>query len=330
VGRILGRRQLRCLAAAVCLLSVSTPAVAHADAVAKLVSAFADLCVKTPPDFDALREKAKTLQLPQESIGQPNPASKMATSGEAWTLGRDGETFVLASAREAGPRGGTIDYCQIAASNMRGDDVREALTKLLGLEEAATDGVMKGAGGKPSEQITMWRKEVDHSWLSIFLHYAAVGPFEIKLVSRHITKFDCVPGQKEMMLNVAGRTNAWYALGRASVVDGQTIDLCGLKVSLNDIAAPRGSDALGFAAKQALADYIGDSPVSCSIEGNQFNDRFEGSCTVGEGESVGGLMVRAGFAEACTPIHTKWEQQARRNKIGIWASASPPELACLK
>lgn len=320
------RRQLRRLAAVICLLSVST--FAHADGVTTLVLAFADLCVKTPPDFDALREKAKNLQLPIKPAERAGPTSETAPSSQMWTLERDGETFVLASATEERPHAGAIDYCQIAASNMRGEDVREALTKLLGLDEPAADGVMKGTGDKPSEQITMWRKEVDRSWLSIRLFYAAAGPFEIKLVSSRVAKFDCVPGQKEMMLSMAGRTGSWGVAGRASVVDGQTIDLCGINVSLNDIAAPSGSDALSLAAKQALADYIGDAPVNCIEEGKQPEDRFSGFCLVGEGESIGGLMVRGGFAKACAPVHKKWEQLARQKKIGIWASPSPPELSC--
>lgn len=316
------------MAAAVCLSAVFTPAIAHADAVAKLVSAFDDLCVKTPPDFDALREKAETLRLPEESIPPPDPASKMAASGETWTLEKDSETFELAAGRGAGPRGGVLEYCQVAAGNMRGDDVREALTKRLGLEEPSTDGVMKGVGDKPSQEITMWRKEIGHSWLSLWLFYAAAGPFEIKLASRRVTKFECVPGQKEKMLDQAGRSNSWFALGPASVVDGQTIDLCGVEVTLNEMAASHGPDALGLAAKQALTDFIGDSAVSCSIGGKLAEDRFAGSCTVGEGEGLEKLMIAAGFAQACIPLYKKWEEIARQKRMGIWALPSPPELKC--
>jgi endonuclease YncB( thermonuclease family) len=304
------------LAAVIYLLSFSMPTIAHADGVTALVSAFTDLCVKTPPDFDALREKAKTLQLAPGS------------APETWTLEKDGETFGLAAAREARQPRGTIDYCQIAASNMRGVDVREALTRVLQLNEAAAESVMKGTGDRPSEQITMWRKEVGRSWLTIHLRYAASGPFEIKLVSSRTTKFACVPGQKEWALDHADPAGSWSFAGPAAAIDGRTIDICGVKVSLDDIAAPLEADRLGADAKQKLNEYIGDGPVSCLENGKQADGGLKGFCLVGGGESLGGLMVKAGFAKACAPVHEKSEQLARQQQIGIWALSPTPELAC--
>ncbi|MBB6357810.1 thermonuclease family protein [Aminobacter aganoensis] len=144
-------------------------------------------------------------------------------------------------------------------------------------------------------------------------------------------------GQFGRMLDSLGpstpRTAPGTIQGRASVIDGDTIEVAGQRVRFNGIDAPESSqycqDATGFdyacgrTAARALDQFLAASrPVKCAfVEWDQY-DRFVGNCFRADGKSVAGWLVENGHA-LDWPRYSKLEyggQQsaAKDAKRGIW------------
>ncbi|WP_318763022.1 thermonuclease family protein [Aminobacter niigataensis] len=123
----------------------------------------------------------------------------------------------------------------------------------------------------------------------------------------------------------APRAAAKTIVGRASVVDGDTIEIAGHRVRFNGIDAPESSqyceDAKGFEyacgriAAKALDQFLASSrPVKCAfVEWDQYG-RFVGNCFRADGRSVAGWLVENGHA-------LDWPQYSRREFAGPQAAA---------
>ena len=121
-------------------------------------------------------------------------------------------------------------------------------------------------------------------------------------------------------------------VGKPWVIDGDTIDVAGVRVRLEGIDAPETaqtcSDArgqpwpCGVKATQELRAYLGhgDGDVSCAPEGYDRYRRVLAICSAG-GVDVNAWMVRQGWALAYGFAGTYQSQQdeARAAKRGIWA-----------
>jgi endonuclease YncB( thermonuclease family) len=95
--------------------------------------------------------------------------------------------------------------------------------------------------------------------------------------------------------------------GRASVIDGDTIEIAGQRVRFNGIDAPELSqqceDAQGFryqcgaAAAEALDDFLAKSrPIRCEfVEWDRYG-RYVGNCFRADGQSVAAWLVESGHA----------------------------------
>lgn len=119
--------------------------------------------------------------------------------------------------------------------------------------------------------------------------------------------------------------------GKATVVDGDTIDINGARIRLHGIDAPEtgqscndkrgrtyacGSDAVGM-----LTDLIGDSEVECSevSRDNRFG-RAVSVCRAG-GRNLNSEMVARGHAWAFRQYSNAYvacETEARQRGVGIW------------
>jgi endonuclease YncB( thermonuclease family) len=121
--------------------------------------------------------------------------------------------------------------------------------------------------------------------------------------------------------------------GRASVIDGDTLDIHGIRIRLHGVDAPEAaqmcSDAgnrpvrCGTLAARALADKIGTAPLSCTpLDRDQYG-RTVARCLSG-GENINAWLVENGWAVAYRAYSRDYvgqEDAARQAKRGIWKGA---------
>jgi endonuclease YncB( thermonuclease family) len=125
-------------------------------------------------------------------------------------------------------------------------------------------------------------------------------------------------------------------IGRASVIDGDTIEIHGQRIRLHGIDAPEKGqpcfDASGKfyrcgpAAANALDEFIGISPVTCRERDADRYGRIVAACSV-RGEDIEAWLVRNGHAMAYRRYSSEYigaEQEARNAKRGIWAGTAQP------
>ena len=121
--------------------------------------------------------------------------------------------------------------------------------------------------------------------------------------------------------------------GRASVIDGDTIEIRGERVRLNGIDAPESRQTCqnshgqeyrcGKAAAAALDSFLaGSRPTRCDFVERDRYKRFVGVCYRADGQSVAAWMVRNGHA-LDWPRYSKGAYQedqdaAERSRTGVW------------
>ncbi len=123
-------------------------------------------------------------------------------------------------------------------------------------------------------------------------------------------------------------------IGRASVVDADTLDLAGERVRLNGIDAPEtaqlcrdAADAeyrCGQQASIALDDWLAKSrPTRCEFIERDRYDRFVGRCFRADGAELQEWLVRQGHAvdwpQYSGGAYAAAQADAKRNERGIWA-----------
>jgi endonuclease YncB( thermonuclease family) len=128
-------------------------------------------------------------------------------------------------------------------------------------------------------------------------------------------------------------------IGRATVVDGDTIEIHGERIRLNGIDAPetaqRCRDAkhsvyqCGTVAAEALDKFLAASrPVRCAFVERDRYGRFVGDCYRAGGSSAAVYMVRNGFAlDYAKYSHGKYASQqakAKQDRLGLWAGEFTP------
>ena len=119
--------------------------------------------------------------------------------------------------------------------------------------------------------------------------------------------------------------------GRASVIDGDTIEVAGQRVRLHGIDAPEsgqmcrtGSGAevrCGRDAAFALADRVGSRPVACDVVDIDRYGRYVAVCFQ-DGDDLNAWMVLQGHALAYRSFSDDYiphERAARSRGNGIWA-----------
>jgi endonuclease YncB( thermonuclease family) len=120
-------------------------------------------------------------------------------------------------------------------------------------------------------------------------------------------------------------------IGRAKVIDGDSLEVAGTRIRLFGIDAPEAYQqcrdaggrayACGRAATRALAALIG-GPVSCTLMTHDRYERAVALCTAA-GRDLGDAMVRAGHAldygRHSGGRYAEAEREARAAKRGVWA-----------
>lgn len=116
-------------------------------------------------------------------------------------------------------------------------------------------------------------------------------------------------------------------VGKAYVIDGDTISISGNHIRLKGIDAPEltqscgaasATSACGQGSRQTLIRLIGGRPVRCAGEGHDKYNRSLATCFIDE-VNLNQAMVEAGQAIAYGDYHDA-EMQARRTKKGLWGS----------
>lgn len=118
--------------------------------------------------------------------------------------------------------------------------------------------------------------------------------------------------------------------GRASVIDGDTLEIHGQRIRLQGIDAPESGqhchDAkarkwrCGQKSALALDKKIGRKTVSCQITGTDRYGRYLGTCFA-KNTDLNGWMVREGWAVAYVKYATTYlpdEKAAQGRQSGLW------------
>jgi endonuclease YncB( thermonuclease family) len=118
-------------------------------------------------------------------------------------------------------------------------------------------------------------------------------------------------------------------VGRASVIDGDTIDIHGTRIRLFGIDAPEGAQTCDLRGKPyrcgqqaafALSDKLGNKTVECRPKDRDRYHRVVAVCTVA-GEDINGWMVAQGWALAYRHYSHDYvgqEQRAANARLGVW------------
>lgn len=135
-----------------------------------------------------------------------------------------------------------------------------------------------------------------------------------------------------ILLLLALPASADSIVGRASVIDGDTIEIHGKRIRLQAIDAiesrqrcilPSGKEwRCGRDSANALAGKIGTATVECRVSGLDRYGRFVAKCFQG-GEDLNGWLVANGWAVAYRRYGKDYvdeERGARAKRLGIWAS----------
>nr|WP_245454121.1 thermonuclease family protein [Aquabacter cavernae] len=120
-------------------------------------------------------------------------------------------------------------------------------------------------------------------------------------------------------------------IGRASVIDGDTIEIHGARIRLEGIDAPESRQLCtesatgqqircGQRAAFWLSELIRAHTVTCTEAGRDRYKRILARCSVA-GQDVGAAMVSAGWALAYVRYSREYVEQearAREARAGIW------------
>lgn len=118
--------------------------------------------------------------------------------------------------------------------------------------------------------------------------------------------------------------------GRASVIDGDTLDLHGRRVRLWGVDAPEsrqfcetdaGAERCGQIAANRLDAYLANRPIDCFEQDVDRYGRMVARCEV-DGEDLGAWLVREGLAlryeRYAGLAYLMEEVAARRARRGVW------------
>jgi endonuclease YncB( thermonuclease family) len=163
----------------------------------------------------------------------------------------------------------------------------------------------------------------------------ATGPLAL-LISKHWCKLLLV-----LVLTVTlGSVRDAFAdplVGRATVVDGDTIEIRGERIRLNGIDAPesrqlcqdaKGQDyRCGQVSSNGLDQFLAQSrPTTCNLTERDRYGRIVGECYRADGQPVASWLVRNGHAmdwpRYSNGTYADEQANAKAGRLGIWAGNS--------
>ena len=86
--------------------------------------------------------------------------------------------------------------------------------------------------------------------------------------------------------------------GSARVIDGDTLEINGVIIRLNGVAAPERNELGGAEATTAMKKMTSGKTVRCSLTGKKTYKREVGTCWVGT-QDLGAALIASGKARDC-------------------------------
>jgi endonuclease YncB( thermonuclease family) len=118
-------------------------------------------------------------------------------------------------------------------------------------------------------------------------------PLDLPRVVRPVATRPVVAVRQETKITVVAVSEL---RGRAWVIDGDTIDLCGTRIRLAGIDAPEMDQPYGKTAKWALVNLCKGQDVRAVFDGDLSHDRTVATCYLSDGRDLSAEMVKAGLA----------------------------------
>ncbi|UHS56821.1 thermonuclease family protein [Agrobacterium vaccinii] len=127
--------------------------------------------------------------------------------------------------------------------------------------------------------------------------------------------------------------SATEIVGRASVIDGDTIEINGIRIRFHGVDAPESRQTClsasgknyrcGQTSAAALDAFLAKSrPTACTPTGKSY-DRTVGVCRSADGQDVSGWMVRNGHAVDWPKYsggrYTAEQQSVEAAQVGLWS-----------
>jgi endonuclease YncB( thermonuclease family) len=125
-------------------------------------------------------------------------------------------------------------------------------------------------------------------------------------------------------------------VGKAWVIDGDTVDISGYRIRLQGIDAPESNQTCtdaggrawrcGSAATHELIDHLAGQPLKCESSGLDRYRRVLAVCAMPDGSDLNGWLVQHGWALAYgySSLYRSQEAEAHAAKRGIWAGSFIP------
>jgi endonuclease YncB( thermonuclease family) len=105
-----------------------------------------------------------------------------------------------------------------------------------------------------------------------------------------------------VMTLIVTRANAFEVgntiAGSARVIDGDTLEISGVRIRLNGVAAPERNELGGAEATTAMKKMTSGKTVRCSLTGKKTYKREVGTCWIGTLD-LGAALIAAGKARDC-------------------------------
>lgn len=170
-------------------------------------------------------------------------------------------------------------------------------------------------------------------------HYVSYGGHSGWILGDYLAEPSTAATSSPMEPSAQPASDSNTISGRATIIDGDTIDISGTRVRFNGIDAPESAQLCqnakgknyrcGQSAAKALDAWLAKSrPVTCSfVEWDRYG-RFVGDCYRSDGAPVATWLVSAGHAMDW-PRHSggayaRYQDEARLAKRGIWQGEFQP------
>ena len=110
--------------------------------------------------------------------------------------------------------------------------------------------------------------------------------------------------------------------GRAHVLDGDTIEVGGVRVRLQGLHCPEAGEPGGSAATNAMRSLTRGQHVTCSLTGERTYDRMVGTCYVGDTDLTAAI-IRQGVCARCPRYDSQGRYLAAQREAGAWRGSMP-------
>jgi endonuclease YncB( thermonuclease family) len=110
--------------------------------------------------------------------------------------------------------------------------------------------------------------------------------------------------------------------GRAYVLDGDTIEVGGVRVRLQGLHCPEAGEPGGIAATSAMQRLTRGDTVRCTLTGERSYDRIVGTCYVGDTDLTAAI-IRQGVCARCPRYDPGGRYLPAQREAGAWRGSMP-------